>query len=44
MFGLGLAKPPADAAKPPATPAVAAPKFDQAKEQRYQEWLKSQGR
>jgi hypothetical protein len=40
MFGLGLAKPPADAAKPPA----AAPKFDQAKEQRYQEWLKSQGR
>jgi hypothetical protein len=42
MFGLGLAKPPADAAKNPAP--AAAPKYDQAKEQRYQEWLKSQGR
>jgi hypothetical protein len=44
MFGLGLAKPPADAAKSPATPAAAAPAFDAAKEQRYQQWLKSQGR
>jgi hypothetical protein len=44
MFGLGIAKPPADAAKSPATPAAAAPVFDAAKEQRYQQWLKSQGR
>jgi hypothetical protein len=52
MFGLGLAKRPEEGgANPPVEnkgtrpgQPAAAPTFDQAKEQRYQNWLKSQGR